>query len=114
MIYIYIDWICAYYYYYCCRAHFPDMEQCLSDCSESYQDVIAQLNDCDGEIDFQNDGPSKSKTVVTEFIDAALSDVTTCENGCKSDAENGDILTKQNKEVSRYLTVVNDIVKQNP
>lgn len=90
------------------------MEQCLSDCSESYEDVIAQLNDCDGEIDFESDGPSQTKTEVIEFIDAALSDVTTCENGCKSDAENGDILTSQNDEVRRYCTIVKDIVNLNP
>ncbi|OVA02619.1 Pectinesterase inhibitor domain [Macleaya cordata] len=68
----------------------PFTQQCLSDCSENYMDAVDQLEDSLAAID------AKGFNDVSTWVQAAMTDAESCEDGFKEEVGHQSLLTDRN------------------
>ncbi|WOL18878.1 pectinesterase 1-like [Canna indica] len=76
-------------------------QQCLNDCSESYINAVAELDDSTGAMD------EFAYADVNKFVNAAIGDTQTCEEACRNSAfgEKATLL-KMNEEFGNLCKVI--------
>ncbi|XP_074590670.1 putative invertase inhibitor [Curcuma longa] len=84
-------------------------QQCLNDCAESYIDAVEQLDDSTGAME------SNKYPDVKRFVAAAVTDVETCQEGCKAAVfPEKTKVAEMNEEVKNLCAVVLDLVGRLP
>ena len=88
----------------------PFTQQCLNDCSEHYMDAVDQLEDSLAAID------AKGFNDVTTWVQAAMTDAESCEDGFNDEAGHPSMLTDRNtifnQLCSNALALANLLAKQ--
>lgn len=92
--------------------HPPTLQRCISDCSESYADVIDQLTDALGGLDKVPEAGQEGEDEVVTWVKSAMSDAETCEDGCRLQDVNKNILTEKNTETINYCSIALSMAKR--
>ncbi|XP_073014160.1 putative invertase inhibitor [Typha latifolia] len=78
----------------------PGLEQCLEDCEKDYVDAVEQLDSAAAALDDENYEDTAT------FLTAAMTDVKSCQAGCRERSRNRNVLTKRNGDVNRLCSIV--------